>query len=84
MKTPAAGAVRGAKKTRGRGGAKNARPTKKTAEELDSEMADYWESGANAGTETAIDATNGTAQATTNGDASMDDDILVSHALSAY
>jgi len=42
-------------------------------------MADYWESsGANAATEGAtIDATNGAAQPTANGDATMDDDILV-------
>lgn len=61
------------KGTRGRGrGGRNPRPTKKTAEELDSEMADYWETGANAtdGELTAI------AQPTANGDAAMDDEIL--------
>jgi len=71
--------ARGGRKARGgRGGAKNARPAKKTAEELDSEMADYWESsGANAATEgVTIDATNGAAQPAANGDATMDDDIL--------
>ncbi|CAG8949615.1 hypothetical protein HYFRA_00007848 [Hymenoscyphus fraxineus] len=65
-------AARG-KAARGRGGktAKNARPAKKTAEELDSEMADYF-GGAN--TEAAQPAANGT-----NGDAAMDDEILVSY-----
>lgn len=60
----ARGKARGAKKAR------NPRPAKKTAEELDSEMADYWESGANGG-EAA--ATNGAAA---NGDANMDEEIL--------
>ncbi|CAG8970664.1 hypothetical protein HYALB_00003419 [Hymenoscyphus albidus] len=62
-------AARG-KAARGRGGktTKNARPAKKTAEELDSEMADYF-GGAN--TEAAQPAANGT-----NGDAAMDDEIL--------
>ncbi|KAI1344043.1 RNA recognition domain-containing protein [Xylariaceae sp. FL0016] len=64
---------------RGRGGKKKARsgrPAKKTAEELDSEMADYFEASnqnenANAAT------TNGGAPAATNGgDQQMDDDIL--------
>jgi THO complex subunit 4 len=79
---PAAGGAngnaRGGRKARGRGGAKNARVAKKTAEELDSEMADYWESsGAVAGTEGATtDATNGAAQPAANGDATMDEDIL--------
>lgn len=66
-------ATRG-KGARGRGrGGRNARPTKKTAEELDSEMADYWETGANAN---GADAT-ATAQPAANGDAAMDDEILV-------
>jgi THO complex subunit 4 len=64
------------KAARGRGGkaGRNARPAKKTAEELDSEMVDYWNSGATA-TETG-GATNGAAQTATNGDANMDDEIL--------
>jgi THO complex subunit 4 len=71
-KNGAAGASTRGKGARGRGG-RNPRPAKKTAEELDSEMADYWESGANAaGAETG--ATNGAAAA--NGDAAMDDEIL--------
>jgi len=71
--TKAAGAGTGArgKSARGRGrGGRNPRPAKKTAEELDSEMADYWESGAtanNGGATTAQPA---------NGDAAMDDEIL--------
>jgi hypothetical protein len=73
-KNGAAGASTRGKGARGRGrGGRNPRPAKKTAEELDSEMADYWESGANAaGAETG--ATNGAAAA--NGDAAMDDEIL--------
>ncbi|EKD12224.1 protein mlo3-like protein [Drepanopeziza brunnea f. sp. 'multigermtubi' MB_m1] len=71
----AAPATRGAK-TRGRGGrgggARGTRPAKKTAEELDSEMVDYWQTGATA-TEGAV---AGTAQAA-NGDANMDDEIMV-------
>lgn len=66
--------TRGGKGNRGRtaargGRAAGPRPTKKTAEELDSEMADYFESGGNAG-ETGV--TNGAQPA---GDA-MDDEIL--------
>jgi THO complex subunit 4 len=61
--------TRGAKKTT-KG---NGRPAKKTAEELDSEMADYWESGANNGGDAAT--TNGAAQPAT-GDANMDEEIL--------
>ncbi|KAG9239199.1 putative mRNA export protein mlo3 [Amylocarpus encephaloides] len=60
-----------AKSARGRGGkAKNARPAKKTAEELDSEMVDYFGGAAT--------DTNGTAAVppATNGDATMDDEIL--------
>jgi THO complex subunit 4 len=53
---------------RGRGG-RNARPAKKTAEELDSEMADYFETGANAPAATTAPAANG--------DAAMDDEIMV-------
>ncbi|ORY56057.1 mlo3-like protein [Pseudomassariella vexata] len=59
----------------GRGGKKearprNGRPAKKTAEELDSEMADYFDSAANQN-----ENTNGAAPAT-NGDAPMDDGIM--------
>lgn len=53
----------------GRAG-RNARPAKKTAEELDSEMVDYWQNG-NAATET-----NGTAPPAINVEANMDEDIL--------
>lgn len=64
--------------TRGKGRAgrkpRNPRPAKKTAEELDSEMADYWETGAATGAETAA---TGAAQPATNGDATMDEEILV-------
>jgi len=71
--TVAGTGVRG--KLRGRRG-RNPRPTKKTAEELDSEMADYWESGANVTGPDSGAATNGAAQAPANGDAAMDDEIL--------
>lgn len=68
-------ATRG-KNARGRGGkARNPRPAKKTAEELDSEMVDYWNNGA-AATETE-GAANGAGQVASNGgDANMDDEIL--------
>lgn len=50
--------------------ARNGRPSKKTAEELDSEMADYFDgSAANTGN------AEGAAPAT-NGDAQMEDEIL--------
>ncbi|KAF7854584.1 hypothetical protein EAF04_010393 [Stromatinia cepivora] len=69
------GSKRGGK--RGSRGA-TARPAKKTAEELDLEMADYWESGNAAGGETGGDnqAANVAAQPAANGDANMDDEIL--------
>lgn len=68
------GVPRGGKaSTRGRPAkAKSARPTKKTAEELDSEMADYFGGGG------ADAAATGAAQPAANGDANMDDEILVS------
>lgn len=70
--TKGAGATRGRGKAgRGRGAARNARPAKKTAEELDSEMVDYWQAGA------AATEPNGAAQPAAGGDANMDDEILV-------
>jgi len=70
----AAGTGTRGKNVRGRGrGGRNSRPTKKTAEELDSEMADYWETGANAN---GGEATTSAAQPAANGDAAMDDEIL--------
>ncbi|KAH8792010.1 putative mRNA export protein mlo3 [Hyaloscypha finlandica] len=74
--TKTAGATRGrGKGGRGKGAARNARPAKKTAEELDSEMVDYWQAGA------AATETNGAAQPAAGGDANMDDEILVCLAL---
>jgi THO complex subunit 4 len=72
----AAARGKGARKPRGgaRGG-RNARPAKKTAEELDSEMADYFDNGAAANAETGASA--GAAQPAAAGDA-MDDEVLVS------
>ncbi|KAK8087058.1 RNA recognition domain-containing protein [Apiospora phragmitis] len=65
----------GAAGARGRGrGArrvKSARPAKKTAEELDSEMADYWGSG------NPNENANGSAPAAGNDDAAMEDEISV-------
>jgi THO complex subunit 4 len=62
---------------RGRGGrARNSRPAKKTAEELDSEMADYFDNGGATATDTGV-ATNGVAQSAANGDV-MEDEVLVS------
>ncbi|CAE7011426.1 hypothetical protein CFE70_002059 [Pyrenophora teres f. teres 0-1] len=71
----AAGAARGRGQTRGRGkgrGGRDARPKKKTVEELDAEMADYFPGG-----ETS-NAANGAevAQVTAGGDTAMDDEML--------
>jgi THO complex subunit 4 len=64
----AAGGRGGAAGKRGRGGRpKSARPTKKTADELDAEMADYFDSAKSGGDASA--ATNG-------GDAAMEDEVL--------
>ncbi|KAI0025119.1 RNA recognition domain-containing protein [Xylariomycetidae sp. FL0641] len=57
---------------RKKGGARSGRPAKKTTEELDSEMADYFDAAANQN-----ENTNGTAPAAANGDAAMEDEILV-------
>jgi THO complex subunit 4 len=74
------------KKKDGKRPARPARPAKKTAEELDLEMADYWESGNgatgdNSNNQANMDngnqAANAAAQPATNGDANMDDEILV-------
>lgn len=68
-----AGASGRGKKGR-RGGGRTGRPVKKTAEELDSEMADYFQ-GAPANNENA--AASGAPAATTgNGDAPMEDEIM--------
>jgi THO complex subunit 4 len=62
------------RKARGGRNSRNPRPAKKTAEELDSEMADYFDNG---GATTDAGATaNGVAQSAANGDA-MEDEILV-------
>lgn len=78
--TTTGAASRGARGGRGKGrggrGGRSARPAKKTAEELDSEMADYWDNGAAAPAETG--APVAAAQPAAAGDA-MDDEILVSH-----
>ncbi|RKF79100.1 mRNA export protein mlo3 [Golovinomyces cichoracearum] len=68
----AVSASRGGKASRGGHTNRNARPVKKTAEELDSEMIDYWQNGS-----TAAENTAGNSGApATNGDANMDDEIL--------
>ena len=66
------GKTRGGAKGRGGagGGARNSRPSKKTTEELDSEMADYF-------TGAPGETSNGAAPATNGGDAPMDE-IMVS------
>ncbi|KAI0131079.1 hypothetical protein F4814DRAFT_404756 [Daldinia grandis] len=56
---------------RKRRGPRNSRPAKKTAEELDSEMADYFEAS------NQNENANGAAPAATSGDAPMEDEILV-------
>ncbi|KAF9877707.1 hypothetical protein CkaCkLH20_04842 [Colletotrichum karsti] len=65
-KGPAAGNAQGKKPRR----ARSARPAKKTQEELDSEMADYFESG------NANENAPAPAPAATNGDAAMEEDIM--------
>ncbi|KAK1481274.1 RNA recognition domain-containing protein [Colletotrichum cuscutae] len=65
-----AAAGTGGKKPRAK---RTGRPAKKTAEELDSEMADYFESGANPNENAAAPAP---APAATNGDAAMEDEIM--------
>jgi len=71
--TKAAGAAAGTRKGR-RGRPRNSRPAKKTAEELDSEMADYFNTGNGAETSGAV--ATGDAQPAANGDAAMEDEIL--------
>ncbi|ETS79577.1 hypothetical protein PFICI_09430 [Pestalotiopsis fici W106-1] len=68
--TAAGGANRGRRKP-ARG--KSSRPAKKTAEELDSEMADYFVAG-----NQNENANGGAPAPANNGDAAMDDDIMVS------
>lgn len=76
-KKEAAAKVAAAAGTAARGGrrvgrAKSSRPAKKSEEELDSEMADYFQAS------NANEAANGAAPAAaTNGDAPMEDEILV-------
>jgi len=63
---------RGRRTSRGGHVGRNARPAKKTAEELDSEMVDYWQNGS-----TVVETNGGTSVApVTNGDANMDEEIL--------
>ena len=72
---PAAGRGRGDRgRGRGRGG-RDSRPKKKTVEELDAEMADYFPGGE--GNADAM-ATNGAggAQATAGGDTAMEEEML--------
>ncbi len=64
-------AAPGAKVARKPRRGRNSRPAKKTAEELDSEMADYFD-----GSGRQAAGTNGTAPAPANGDAPMEDDIM--------
>jgi len=61
------------RKARGGRNGRNPRPAKKTAEELDSEMADYFDNGGSTADVSA--SANGVAQPAANGDA-MDDEIL--------
>lgn len=62
-------ATRAAAGKKGRGGKpKSARPAKKTAEELDAEMVDYFDAAAQGSTEAGA--------APANGDAQMDDEIM--------
>ncbi|KAH7385739.1 hypothetical protein BKA66DRAFT_569575 [Pyrenochaeta sp. MPI-SDFR-AT-0127] len=73
--TPAAGRGRGDARGRGRGrGGRDARPKKKTVEELDAEMADYFPSGD--GNNAMATNGEGAAQTTAGGDTAMDDEML--------
>ncbi|KAH9865476.1 hypothetical protein J1614_009060 [Plenodomus biglobosus] len=70
---PAATRGRGEARGRGKGrGGREARPKKKTVEELDAEMADYFPSGEANTTAGSADV----APATTAGDTAMDDEML--------
>lgn len=70
---PAAGRGRGETRGRGKGrGGREARPKKKTVEELDAEMADYFPGGEAVNASGDVDA----APATTAGDTAMDDEML--------
>jgi THO complex subunit 4 len=67
------GAARGRGQTRGRGrgrGGREARPKKKTVEELDAEMADYFPGGE------AAPAADAAPAAAAGGDTAMDDEML--------
>ncbi|KAK0635140.1 hypothetical protein B0T17DRAFT_515445 [Bombardia bombarda] len=66
-----AAAKGGVKKAAASRRGRSSRPAKKTAEELDSEMADYFDAAA-----TNENANGGVPAATTNGDAPMEDEIL--------
>jgi len=71
----AAGATRGRGQTRGRGkgrGGRDARPKKKTVEELDAEMADYFPGGETSNAASGAEV----AQVTAGGDTAMDDEML--------
>ncbi|CAN9169660.1 unnamed protein product [Alternaria alternata] len=71
----APGATRGRGQTRGKGkgrGGREARPKKKTVEELDAEMADYFPGGETS----AAAGTAEVAQITAGGDTAMDDEML--------
>ncbi|KAL1792138.1 hypothetical protein ACET3X_009889 [Alternaria dauci] len=71
----APGATRGRGQTRGKGkgrGGRDARPKKKTVEELDAEMADYFPGGET----NAAAGTAEVAQITAGGDTAMDDEML--------
>ncbi|ORX99031.1 hypothetical protein BCR34DRAFT_593016 [Clohesyomyces aquaticus] len=70
---PAGGRGRGNKRGRGTGG-RNARGPKKTIEELDADMTDYWkDDGANGD---AMATNGGGAVQATTGDTNMDDEML--------
>ncbi|KAI9158628.1 mRNA export protein mlo3 [Paramyrothecium foliicola] len=60
---------------KGRRGGRSARPTKKTAEELDSDMADYFGGGST--NENSANAAAPAPAAGTAGDAAMEDEIMV-------
>jgi THO complex subunit 4 len=72
-----AGRGRGAKRGGGRGGRVGARIPKKTVEELDAEMADYFEPIASTGDGDAMQTNGGAVQATGGGDTGMGEDEML-------
>lgn len=74
--TPAAGRGRGEGRGRGRGRGGRDRPKKKTVEELDAEMADYFPAGGEGNNGAMATGGADVAPAAAGGDTAMDDEML--------